>query len=55
MGAAVRSEVTEPATVFVADFLGVSNLMEAAAAGADGRGSCQVRVGDFALCAGRAT
>jgi spermidine/putrescine transport system ATP-binding protein len=43
----------EPATVFVADFLGVSNLMEATAAGADGRGRCQVRLGDFALCAGR--
>jgi len=43
----------EPATVFVADFLGVSNLMDATASGADGRGCCQVRVGDFALSAGR--
>src|SRR5207248_2167843 len=41
----------DPATVFVADFLGVSNLMDAEALGADGRG-CTVRVGDFALRAG---
>jgi spermidine/putrescine transport system ATP-binding protein len=41
----------DPATVFVADFLGVSNLMDAEAVGADGRG-CTVRVGDFALRAG---
>jgi spermidine/putrescine transport system ATP-binding protein len=39
----------EPATVFVADFLGVSNLMDAQARGADGRGSCQVRAGSFDL------
>jgi spermidine/putrescine transport system ATP-binding protein len=37
-----------PATVFVADFLGVSNLMDAEALG--GRdGGCLVRVGDFTL------
>ena len=41
----------EPETVFVADFLGVSNLMRATAEGADG-GACRVRVGDFALQAG---
>jgi spermidine/putrescine transport system ATP-binding protein len=35
----------EPETVFVADFLGVSNLLEAEALGQDG-GACTVRVGD---------
>ncbi len=39
----------DPATVFVADFLGVSNLMEAHASGTDG---CTVTIGDFALRAG---
>ncbi len=40
-----------PSTVFVADFLGVSNLMDAqATAGPDG--GCRVRVGDFTLRAG---
>lgn len=43
------SDVYEhPATVFVADFLGVSNLMEADAAGG-GSGECVVRVGEFQL------
>ncbi len=37
-----------PATVFVADFLGVSNLMDADAVAA-GRGECTVQVGDFKL------
>jgi spermidine/putrescine transport system ATP-binding protein len=42
----------EPATTFVADFLGVSNLMTATAEGeSDGR--CLVKVGDFELHAGR--
>jgi spermidine/putrescine transport system ATP-binding protein len=42
-----------PATVFVADFLGVSNLMDADAV-ASGAGECTVRVGEFRLraCAG---
>ena len=40
-----------PATVFVADFLGVSNLMDADAV-AWGQGECTVRVGDFSLRAG---
>jgi spermidine/putrescine transport system ATP-binding protein len=40
----------DPATVFVADFLGVSNLMEARAEPADG--GCTVTVGDFPLRAG---
>ena len=38
----------EPETVFVADFLGVSNLLEAEAVGEDG-GACSVRVGDRTL------
>jgi spermidine/putrescine transport system ATP-binding protein len=37
-----------PETVFVADFLGVSNLMRVTAEGADA-GACRVRLGDFAL------
>ncbi len=41
-----------PATAYVADFLGVSNLMDAEAAGpaADG---CRVKLGEFALVAGQ--
>ena len=38
----------EPETVFVADFLGVSNLLGATAVGHDG-GACTVRVGDRTL------
>jgi spermidine/putrescine transport system ATP-binding protein len=43
-----------PTTVFAADFLGVSNLMDAVAVGpspgsGSGSGECTVRVGDFAL------
>jgi spermidine/putrescine transport system ATP-binding protein len=46
------AEVYEsPATVFVADFLGVSNLMDAEARPA-GAGRCSVRVGAFELLAG---
>jgi ABC-type Fe3+/spermidine/putrescine transport system ATPase subunit len=41
----------EPATAWVADFLGVSNLMDGVADGARVGGSCVVRVGDFALVA----
>ncbi len=40
----------DPATVFVADFLGVSNLMEAHAARVEG--GCAVTVGDYPLRAG---
>jgi spermidine/putrescine transport system ATP-binding protein len=40
----------EPATVYVADFLGVSNLMSAHAEGG-GNGRCILRLGDFELCA----
>jgi spermidine/putrescine transport system ATP-binding protein len=42
----------EPATAYVADFLGVSNLMTGQADGADGDGA-QVRLGNFRLVAGR--
>jgi spermidine/putrescine transport system ATP-binding protein len=41
----------EPADAYVADFLGVSNLMEAYADGDDARGACQIRLGDFSLSA----
>ncbi|HUO72746.1 MAG TPA: ABC transporter ATP-binding protein [Solirubrobacteraceae bacterium] len=40
-----------PATVFVADFLGISNLMDADAA-AGPAGTCTVRIGEFTLRAG---
>jgi spermidine/putrescine transport system ATP-binding protein len=38
----------EPATLFVADFLGVSNLVGAEAAGQDGR-ACMLKVGDVPM------
>src|SRR5581483_3918478 len=38
----------EPETVFVADFLGISNLLSATASGSEG-GGCRVRVGEFEL------
>jgi spermidine/putrescine transport system ATP-binding protein len=41
----------EPETVFVADFLGVSNLMQVTAEGDDGS-ACKTKLGDFALRAG---
>jgi len=41
-----------PATAYVADFLGVSNLMDATAAGV-GDGGCSVTVGEFSLIAGQ--
>jgi spermidine/putrescine transport system ATP-binding protein len=41
----------EPADAYVADFLGVSNLMEAHADGSDGTGACRIRLGDFDLSA----
>jgi spermidine/putrescine transport system ATP-binding protein len=43
----------EPATAYVADFLGVSNLMTATAEGPGSNGQCRVRVGAFELLAGR--
>jgi spermidine/putrescine transport system ATP-binding protein len=45
----------EPQTTYVADFLGVSNLMDARAEGPDGNGRCKVRLGDFQLVAGQGT
>jgi spermidine/putrescine transport system ATP-binding protein len=42
----------EPATAYVADFLGVSNLMDATAYG-PAEGGCRVRFGDFELIAGQ--
>jgi spermidine/putrescine transport system ATP-binding protein len=42
----------EPATAYVADFLGVSNLMDAEALGAQGD-ACRVRLGEFELIAGQ--
>jgi ABC-type Fe3+/spermidine/putrescine transport system ATPase subunit len=41
----------EPETVFVADFLGVSNLMQVTAEGPEGV-ACRVKVGAFELAAG---
>ncbi len=41
----------EPATAYVADFLGVSNLMEARAGGRT-TGGCRVTLGEFELLAG---
>jgi spermidine/putrescine transport system ATP-binding protein len=41
----------EPETAYVADFLGVSNLMDAHADGSNGNGQCRVRLGDFELAA----
>jgi spermidine/putrescine transport system ATP-binding protein len=46
-----REVYEEPATVFVADFLGVSNLMDAEAVG--GANICRLQVGDFELDATR--
>ena len=43
--ASPRAIYEEPDTVFVADFLGVSNLLSAEAMGPDG-GGCAVRIGD---------
>jgi len=42
----------EPATAYVADFLGVSNLMDAEAVGA-ASGGYRVKLGDFELVAGK--
>jgi spermidine/putrescine transport system ATP-binding protein len=41
----------EPSTAYVADFLGVSNLMDADAEGTDGDGRCRIQLGDFELVA----
>jgi spermidine/putrescine transport system ATP-binding protein len=43
----------EPANTYVADFLGVSNLMTAESEGSAMDGRCRVRLGEFRLVAGR--
>src|SRR5438094_7923737 len=43
----------EPVNAYVADFLGVSNLMVAQAAGRDSDGCCRLMLGEFELSAGR--
>ncbi|HLK42822.1 MAG TPA: ABC transporter ATP-binding protein [Thermoleophilia bacterium] len=50
--AAPETVYEEPHTVFVADFLGVSNLMDAIASGQQGD-TCHVKLGDFDLHATR--
>lgn len=47
-----RELYEEPSTLFVADFLGVSNLVSAEATGPSG-GGCELRVGERALVARR--
>jgi ABC-type Fe3+/spermidine/putrescine transport system ATPase subunit len=42
----------EPSTAYVADFLGVSNLMDATAYG-PAEGGCKVRFGEFEMVAGQ--
>ena len=39
----------EPATTYVAGFLGVANLLGATARAGDGGGRCRLRLGDFDL------
>jgi spermidine/putrescine transport system ATP-binding protein len=46
-----REVYEEPATAYVADFLGVSNMLDAQATGTDSDGRCRVRVGDSELFA----
>jgi spermidine/putrescine transport system ATP-binding protein len=46
-----REVYEEPASAYVADFLGVSNLLDAQAIGTDSEGRCRVRVRDFELLA----
>jgi ABC-type Fe3+/spermidine/putrescine transport system ATPase subunit len=41
----------QPADAYVADFLGVSNLMEAHAEGPESGQGCRIRLGDFQLAA----
>jgi spermidine/putrescine transport system ATP-binding protein len=46
-----REVYEEPASAYVADFLGVSNLLDAEAFGPSSDGRCRVRVGDLELLA----
>jgi spermidine/putrescine transport system ATP-binding protein len=43
----------EPTTAYVADFLGVSNLMDAEAEGLDADAHCRVKLGEFEMAAGQ--
>ena len=43
----------EPTTAYVADFLGVSNLMDATAEGTVADSRCRVKLGEFELMAGQ--
>ena len=43
----------EPTTSYVADFLGVSNMMDATADGPDAEGHARVKIGEFELAAGQ--
>lgn len=47
-----REVYDEPADAYVADFLGVSNLMDTRALGPAPGGGCRVAIGDFELVAG---
>ena len=46
-----REVYEEPASAYVADFLGVSNMLQAEASGRTSDGRCRVRVGDVELLA----
>jgi spermidine/putrescine transport system ATP-binding protein len=46
-----RQVYEEPSSAYVADFLGVSNLLDAEAVGSSADGRCRVRLGDFKLLA----
>jgi spermidine/putrescine transport system ATP-binding protein len=48
-----REVYEEPASAYVADFLGVSNLLDAEAIGGASDGRCRVRIGEFELLASR--
>jgi len=48
-----REVYDEPTSLYVADFLGVSNTMPGLAMGINGADGCHVRLGDFELLAGR--
>jgi spermidine/putrescine transport system ATP-binding protein len=48
-----REVYEEPASAYVADFLGVSNMLDAQAIGTDSDGRCRVRVGGSELFASR--
>jgi spermidine/putrescine transport system ATP-binding protein len=48
-----REIYEEPASAYAADFLGVSNLLNAEAVGRDPDGRCRVRVGEYELLASR--